>query len=128
LAAAQSRNPNGKPAWDEFRRMARWSEKSPHPGDWKLVFVEGDGLNFDFGVDYTECGIVKFYQAQHAEELAPYMCLGDFPLSQALDTGLARTTTLARGGPRCDFRFKAGRPVQMEWMPEFLKGNGTKNG
>jgi hypothetical protein len=86
-----------------------------------LTFVEGDGKSFDFGVDYTECGIVKYYRAQNADELAPYLCLGDFPLSQVLGTGLVRTTTLARGGPWCDFRFKNGRPIQMEWTPDFLK-------
>lgn len=121
LAAAQSNNATGKSAQDEFRRMARWSDQSGYPEDWKLAFVEGDGLTFDFGVDYTECGIVKFYQAQKALELAPYMCLGDFPLSEAAGTGLVRTTTLARGGPCCDFRFKAGRPIQREWTPGFLK-------
>lgn len=120
LASAHSRNPTGKAAQDEFRRMARWSEQSPYPDDWKLNFVEGDEQSFDFGVDYTACGLVKFYQAQNAVELAPYMCLGDFPISQAMDSGLVRTTTLARGGACCDFRFKAGRPVQMEWLPPFL--------
>jgi hypothetical protein len=121
LAAAQTSNSTGKAAQDEFRRMARWSEKSTYPDDWKLTFVEGDGQSFDFGVDYTECGIVKFYKANRADELATYMCLGDFPISQATDSGLARTTTLARGGACCDFRFKAGRPIQMEWTPDFLK-------
>ena len=120
LAAAHSRNPTGKAAQDEFRRMARWSEQSPYPDDWKLNFVEGDGATFDFGVDYTACGLVKFYQSQNAAELAPYMCLGDFPQSKMMNTGLVRTTTLAHGGACCDFRFKAGRPIQMEWTPPFL--------
>jgi hypothetical protein len=120
LDAMLSGDPNGKVAQDEFRRMARWSEKSLYPDDWKLTFMEGTA-DFDFGVDYTECGLVKFYKAQKATELAPYLCLGDFPQSQLLKTGLVRTTTLARGGPCCDFRFKTGHPIQMEWTPEFLK-------
>jgi len=121
MSGAHMRDPNGRAAQDEFRRMARQSQDSPYPGDWKLSFVEGDGQNFDFGVDYTECGIVKFYREQHASELATYLCLGDFALSKAIDSGLARTTTLARGGKYCDFRFKAGRRIQMEWTPDFLK-------
>lgn len=120
LSAAQSRNSTGKAAQDEFRRMEKWSQQSRYPGDWKLTFVEGTA-DFDFGVDYTECGIVKFYKAHQADELAPYLCLGDFPISKMMDSGLVRTTTLAHGGPRCDFRFKAGRPIQMEWAPDFLK-------
>lgn len=120
LAAAQSTNSTGKAAQDEFRRMEKWSKQSPYADDWKLTFVEGTP-DFDFGVDYTECGIVKFYKAQQADELAPYLCLGDFPISKMLDSGLVRTTTLAHGGLLCDFRFKAGRPIQMEWTPDFLK-------
>ena len=111
----------GKAAQNGFKRMATWSQQRAYPDDWVLTFVEGNGKAFDFGVDYTECGIVKFYHAQGADELAPYLCLGDFPISQALGTGLVRTTTLARGGSRCDFRFKNGRPIQMEWTPDFLK-------
>jgi hypothetical protein len=120
LAAAQSAHSTGKSAQDEFRRMEKWSKQSPYADDWKLTFVEGTP-DFDFGVDYTECGIVKFYGDHQAEELAPYLCLGDFPISRMTDSGLVRTTTLAHGGPRCDFRFKAGRPIQMEWTPDFLK-------
>jgi hypothetical protein len=120
LSWAMTRNPTGKGAQDEFRRIAKWSAQNPYPGDWQLTFVEGNA-EFDFGVDYTECGLVKLYQAHDAAPLAPYLCLGDFAMSKAVNSGLVRTTTLARGGPRCDFRFKAGRPIQMEWTPEFLQ-------
>jgi hypothetical protein len=114
----------GKRAQEGYRRAAQQSQESKYPGDWKFAVVEGDGQTFDFGVDYTECGIVKFFAAQKAQELTPYICLGDFPISRAMRTGLVRTTTLARGGAVCDFRFKTGRPLQMEWTPEFLKGSG----
>ena len=116
-----SRMAQGKSAQNDFKRMAAESQKRVYAGDWVLTFVEGDGESFDFGVDYTECGIVKFYRAQGADEFAPYLCLGDFPISKALNTGLVRTTTLARGGPRCDFRYRSGRPIQMEWTPDFMK-------
>ncbi len=36
---------------------------------------------FDYGLDVTECGIVRFYHAQDADELAPYMCLSDCVVS-----------------------------------------------
>jgi hypothetical protein len=121
LISAHLRNPTGKVEQDAYRAIELWTQKSSYPGDWKMKFVEGDGANFDFGVDYTECGIVKYYKAHNAFELARYMCLGDFPISQSTGTGLVRTTTLGSGGPRCDFRFKAGRPIQLEWTPDFLK-------
>jgi len=116
-----SRMAQSKAAQNVFKRMAAESQKRLYPGDWVLTFVEGDGQSFDFGVDYTECGIVKFYRTQGAGEFAPYLCLGDFPISKALNTGLVRTTTLARGGSRCDFRYKSGRSIQMEWTPDFMK-------
>ena len=120
LSAAQSANSTGKAIQDEYRRLAKQLAKSSYPGDWKMTFVEGTA-DFDFGMDYTDCGLVKFYKAHQADELAPYLCLGDFPISKMMDSGLVRTTTLAHGGPRCDFRYKAGRPIQMEWTPDFLK-------
>lgn len=121
MMSAHLRNPTGKVEQDSYRVIEKWTAKSPYPGDWKMTFVEGDGVNFDFGVDYTECGVVKFFKANGAFDLAKYMCLGDFPISRSLGTGLVRTTTIGSGGPKCDFRFKAGRPIQMEWTPEFLK-------
>ena len=121
LKSTLSSDPTGKNEQESFREIERWTQQSTYPGDWKMKFINGDGENFDFGVDYTECGIVKFYKAHNAFELARYMCLGDFPMSQAIGSGLVRTTTLGSGGTRCDFRFKARRPIQMEWTPDFLK-------
>lgn len=121
MMSAHLRNPTGKEEQDAYRVIEKWTAKSPYAGDWKMNFVEGDGVNFDFGVDYTECGVVKFYKSHGAFDLAKYMCLGDFPISRSTGTGLVRTTTLGSGGPKCDFRFKTGRPIQMEWTPDFLK-------
>jgi len=56
-------------------------------------------------VDYTECAICKFFAAQDAAELTPTICALDFDVNAALEIDLQRTTTLAEGGPKCDFRF-----------------------
>ena len=40
------------------------------------------------------------------------MCLADYPISEALGTGLIRKTTIAEGAERCDFRFKRGRETR----------------
>lgn len=106
----------------KVREAALESQKRRYPGDWVLHFVEGDGDEFDWGMDYTECGIVKFLHAQGADDLAPYLCLADFPMSDAFGLGLERTTTLAEGAERCDFRFKRGRETPRGWPPKFLDG------
>lgn len=42
------------------RQKAAISQERRYAGDWVLAHVEGDGVTFDWGMDYTECGIVKF--------------------------------------------------------------------
>jgi hypothetical protein len=95
-----------------MRRAALESQQRVYPEGWVFHFVEGDGEEFDWGIDFTECGIVKFFRTQGAAELAPYMCLADYPISEALGTGLIRKTTIAGGAERCDFRFKRGRETR----------------
>jgi len=82
-------------------------------GDFEVRFVLGDGKFFDFGVDYVTCGNYKFVQDQGAEEFAPYVCMSDIALSDAMGWGLIRTGTLADGCETCDFRFKKGGKTQI---------------
>ncbi|MFV9646932.1 MAG: L-2-amino-thiazoline-4-carboxylic acid hydrolase [Desulfobacterales bacterium] len=44
---------------------------------------------------------------------APYVCMSDIVLSEAMGWGLIRTQTLADGCPHCDFRFKKGAATQI---------------
>ena len=53
-----------------------------------LNFIEGDGREFDYGIDYTECGGCKFLTNKNAPELAPFMCALDKTVSEALGWGL----------------------------------------
>ena len=90
------------------------------------TFVEGDGATFDYGLDITECGICKLYQAQGAGELARYLCLSDYVVSRAFGRGLVRYKTIAEGARVCDFRYKQGRetyvhPLRDGWPPTFLE-------
>ena len=77
-------------------------------GDFEVRYLIGDGESFDWGVDYVACGNYEFMKEQGAEEFAPYVCLSDMALGEALGWGLTRTETLADGCDRCDFRFKKG--------------------
>jgi len=92
------------------RRMRKRAEEGQQPrfGDFEVKYVIGDGENFNFGVDYVACGNYKFVQGQDAGEFAPYVCMSDIALGDALGWGLIRTETLADGCERCDFRFKKG--------------------
>jgi len=96
-----------------LRKRALQSQQRKYAEDYVYHFVAGDGINFDYGVDYTECASCKFLARQGAAELAPYLCPVDILYSEALGWGLTRTMTLAEGAPKCDFRFKKGGPTNV---------------
>ena len=109
----------------QLKNAAAKTQERRYPGDWVATFVESNGAGFDYGIDITECGICKFYRSQGADELAPYLCLSDYVVSDAFDRGLVRYKTLAEGAEVCDFRFKKGRetfvnPLREGWPPQFL--------
>ena len=110
-----------------LKKAAAKTQERRYPGDWVTMFIEGNGEEFDYGLDITECGIYKFYHAQGADELTPYLCLSDCVVSEAFDRGLVRYKTLAEGAEVCDFRYKKGRktfvnPLRDGWPPKFLNG------
>jgi len=90
------------------RKGAAESQQRIYPEGNVINFVEGDGENFDYGVDYIECASCKFLAKHGAPELAPYLCPVDILYSDTLGWGLNRTMTLAEGAEKCDFRFKKG--------------------
>jgi hypothetical protein len=98
-----------------LRRMKKMAERGEQPmfGDFQVKYVIGNGQDFDFGVDYIRCGNYAFAKEQGVEEFAPYVCMSDIALGNALGWGLIRTGTLADGCETCDFRFKKGAGVQI---------------
>ena len=97
------------------RRVRRRAQKNEHLklDDFEVRYIVGDGEEFDWGVDYVACGNYNFVKAQGAEEFAPYVCMSDIALSNALGWGLIRTQTIADGCEYCDFRFKKGSDTRI---------------
>jgi hypothetical protein len=93
-------------------RRARKEQKA-HFGDFEIEYLIGEGDDFDFGVNYLQCGNHEFVKRHGGAEFAPYVCMSDIALGQALGWGLRRTQTLADGCPHCDFRFKGGATTQI---------------
>ncbi len=96
-----------------LQRRAVESQERPYPDGYVFRYVPGDGVTFDYGVDYLECASCKFLARQGAPELAPYLCTVDTIYSELFGWGLMRTKTLAEGGDCCDFRFKRGGPTRI---------------
>ena len=108
----------------EFRAqenaLAKRTQERRYPDDWVFEFVDGDGVEFDYGRDYTECGAQKLYHAHDADEFLPYFCYLDFAAHRTEGWGFIRTETLAEGYQRCDFRMKKGGVTKKGWPPPFL--------
>lgn len=102
-------------------REARRSQERRYSGDWVFERVDGDGMDFDQGRDYTECGIVKFLHAQDADELCPYLCDLDWVAAEVMGYGFKRTKTLAWGCDRCDFRMTKDATTSALWPPRFVE-------
>ena len=102
------------------KEQARESQERRYPGGWVWEFVEGDGVEFNYGYDFTECGTQKLYHAQGADEFLPFYCFLDFATYRTPGWGFIRTMTLAEGYEKCDFRFKRGGKTERGWPPPFL--------
>ena len=105
---------------ERLRRESAISQIRQYPDDWVFNLVEGDGQKILFGVDYTECGIVKYLTGQGAPELAPYLCWLDYPMCAAMRVGLVRTETIAQGNRKCNFRFCRWQD-HIEVKPNFMQ-------
>jgi hypothetical protein len=103
-----------------LRKRAESFHERKYPGGYVFDYVEGDGINFDYGIDYIECASCKLLKAQDAAELGPYVCAVDKVTSEFLGWGLRRTITLAEGSMRCDFRFKKGGETHVP-LPQSLQ-------
>jgi hypothetical protein len=88
-------------------------EQKARFGNFEIEYLIGQGDDFDFGVNYHRCGNYEFVKRHGGEEFAPYVCMSDIALSQAMGWGLRRTQTLADGCPHCDFRFKYGATTRI---------------
>lgn len=95
-----------------FKMGAQRSAERKFSEDWVYSFCEGDG-DFDFGLDFTECAIQKFFHKYDAHEFTPFLCAMDILMSETANAGLHRKETLAEGGSKCDFRYKKGRETRV---------------
>jgi L-2-amino-thiazoline-4-carboxylic acid hydrolase len=100
-------------------KMARRSQQRRYPDDWVGQVIDGTGQAFDFGIDWTECGVEKFLRAQGADEFTPYICALDYVTAQVAGEQLTRTKTLSWGCDRCDFRFTHPGTTTATWPPDF---------
>jgi hypothetical protein len=128
---AESKSPDKKRKLKEFyfspamrgAEVERSAESlsRKYPGDWVSEYVEGDGENFDFGINFTECAIHKFFKQHDALRYTPIFCLSDYATYRAFDIGFKRTQNIVLGASACEFRFKKDWETPRGWPPEDLE-------
>ena len=101
VAKLSGRSPHArlKRATDAFRRF-------PFSAPAYLIQdVAADEQTVAF--DVRRCPVAEYFRAQGLADLCvESWCNLDFPLAEKWGARLERTTTLARGGQRCDFRWR----------------------
>ena len=94
-----------KMRWEAFKTKFRF-----YPDNYIMTFRKGDGIVFDWGLDYTQCANCALYKDKYNEAglLFLMVCRMDYVAGKALYVGYHRTTQLSTGGPMCDLRWKQG--------------------
>lgn len=90
-----------------IEKQKQWADSTylrKYENDWVVDLLPGN-TQFDLGYDYHECGICKLCRDEGCPELAKYLCTLDFMMADVMGLRLERTTTLAEGYDKCDFRF-----------------------
>ena len=85
----------------------RWSERTHEKrfeNDWIVDVLPGNG-EYALGYDYTKCGVCDLCRDEGCFELAQYLCKLDYMIAELMGMRLERTSTLAEGKEKCDFRY-----------------------
>jgi hypothetical protein len=88
------------------QKLALESQRKEFAGNFVYEVVQGNSDSYEWGINYVECAVVKFFHEQDADEFTPYMCFIDFLMFSAMGLDLERQGTIANGCTHCDFRFK----------------------
>ncbi|WP_461811412.1 L-2-amino-thiazoline-4-carboxylic acid hydrolase [Faecalimonas sp.] len=90
-----------------IEKQKKWAESTKerhYENDWVVELLPGND-EYDLGYDYLECGICKLCHDESCPQFAKYLCRLDYMFAEVMGMRLERTSTLAAGGDKCDFRF-----------------------
>ena len=106
---------------DYQKKLSEESQMKLYPDDFVIDFVKGEGENFEWGWDITECGVQKTYKKMGDEKYLPFICLGDHYEAEGLRFGFSRDQTLGFGAPLCTHRFVKNYKTPRAWPPDDLE-------
>ncbi|MBW1813983.1 MAG: L-2-amino-thiazoline-4-carboxylic acid hydrolase [Deltaproteobacteria bacterium] len=101
-----------------LKKQAAQSQKLQYSEDWVYTFVDSKGKDFDSGLDFSECAVIKLYDKMGLQDLKPYCNFFDVIMGKHMNMGCIIGPHLGSGGEICSFRYQRGRPTP---IPEKLK-------
>lgn len=90
---------------EQFKKRVR--EKG-HPDGFQVHVItdKAETLGLGYGFDILECGICKLFKKHQYLKFASILCEVDSITSSLAGLTLIRTSTIAYGAKKCDFRFR----------------------
>ncbi|OEU60792.1 MAG: hypothetical protein BBJ57_03435 [Desulfobacterales bacterium PC51MH44] len=82
---------------------------SKHPAGWRISYKKGEDNSSDWYFECQECGVIKYYQAHDAEELAKYCNFVDYIQSCVFGMGMRNPQNIGQGDSICCEYMKKGR-------------------
>jgi len=111
-----------EPAYVDYQRqLTKETQERVYPDNWVMDFIDGNGIDFEWGWDIYQCGVQQAYKILDAEKYLPMICLGDFYEAEGLGFGFSRTETLGFGGKKCTHRFIKNTQAPKAWPPYDLE-------
>jgi len=103
----------------KMQQQAIQSRQRQYPQDFVYEYIKGDGKDFNWALEFTECAVNKFYDAQGVEELKPYCNFFDVIYSRYLNMGIDAGRTIGIGCRTCRLEYKKNRATL---IPQRLEG------
>ena len=102
----------GKAAFSGFvknalKKQAAMSQERRYSGD--FVYNVREGEDGEMTLEFSECAVNKFYEAQRVQELKPFCNFFDVAYSRVMNMGLDASETIGQGCRTCKLRYKHGR-------------------
>lgn len=72
----------------------------------RIITKKDETYGLGYGIDILECGICKLFKKYGAEDKVHILCKVDHMTTSMTGLTLIRTSTIADGSDKCDFRFK----------------------
>lgn len=97
-----------------IQRQARRSQERRYPEDFVYTcsVTRGRG-ELELELEFTECAVQKYYEAEGVEELKPYCNFFDPIYSRYFGMGVRAENTLGRGCDTCRLNYNNRRPTEL---------------